>query len=126
MNQDGKLDVAVPENKDDLNTVYEAELRKFAIKYKKDKEVVKPEDKQADYYKGFRSAVVLVWMFCNLLLAAIVLDTGGFETVDVSPDAGTQRSTVYMQVVLWSVAGLSAFRWVGALWFLVLRLLRGE
>jgi len=37
----------------------------------------------------------------------------------------SQRSTIYMTVVLWSVAGLSAFRFVGSLWFLIVRLFRG-
>lgn len=70
----------------------------------------------------------MAWMFCNLALAAVVLNTGGLEKVTLSSDADvveTQRSTIYMSVVLWSVAGLSAFRFVGSFLFLLVRFFRG-
>lgn len=92
------------------------------IAKKKDKEVktINAAEKQEDYYKGFRSAVVLFWMFSNLALAAVVLSTAGLERL--TPNSGTQRTTIYLAVVLWSVAGLSLFRFIGAMWFLVVRL----
>lgn len=68
-----------------------------------------PSEKQEDYYKGFRSSVVLVWMFCNLALAAAVLNTSGFQNLyvtkptvsgEMSADGEDQtvttRSTIYM------------------------------
>ena len=99
-------------------------MRTIATKPAKEKRVVSEAEHQEDYYKGFRSAVVLVWMFCNLALAAVVLSAGGLQTVKVGKDKpdGTQRSTIYMAVVLWSVAALSLFRFIGAVWFLVVRL----
>ena len=99
-------------------------MRLIAVKPVKEKKVVSEAEHQEDYYKGFRSAVVLVWMFCNLALAAVVLSAGGLETVKVGQDKsdGPQRSTIYMAVVLWSVAALSLFRFVGAVWFLIVRL----
>jgi chitin synthase len=30
-----------------------------------------------------------------------------------------------MTIILWSVAGLSAFKFIGALWFLIVRMFRG-
>ena len=67
---------------------------------------------------------MLCWMFCNLALSAVVLGVGGLETVKVGKETtdGAQRSTIYMAVVLWSVAGLSLFRFIGAVWFLIVRL----
>ena len=59
-------------------------------------------------------------MFLNAALAAVVLSTGGLERLEVGNNE-TQRSTIYMAVVLWSVAGLSAFRFCGAVWFLGVR-----
>ena len=118
---DGKVDVNIPTDDGDMNAQYEAELRAFSTKYKPPKKIPSAVEKQEDYYKGFRSVVVLVWMACNLVLAAVVLNAGGFDRLEVgSPDANS-RATIYMQVVLWSVAGLSAFRFVGAVWFLVVR-----
>ncbi len=118
---DGKVDVNIPQNDGDLNAVYDAEMRKIATKAPKDVKVVSEKEQQEDYYAGFRSAVVLVWMFCNFALAAVVLSTAGVDRIDVK-NADTQRSTIYMAVVLWSVAGLSAFRFFGAMWFLVVRM----
>ena len=99
-------------------------MRTIAVKAPKEVKVVSESEHQEDYYKGFRSAVVLVWMFCNLALAAVVLSAGGLETVKVGKDStnGPQRSTIYMAVVLWSVAALSLFRFCGAVWFLIVRL----
>jgi len=125
----GKVDVSLPTDDHDLNSQYEAELRAFASKYVVPKKIMSDQEKHEDYYKGFRSAVVLSWMFSNLVLAAVVLNTGGLErvTVGTSTDDETenQRSTIYMAVVLYSVVVLSAIRWVGAVWFLFTRIFRG-
>ena len=101
-------------------------MRIISVKAEKEVKVVSDSEKQEDYYKGFRSAVVLVWMFCNFALAAVVLSAGGLERVTVGGTADdTQRSTIYMGVVLWSVAVLSFFRFIGAVWFLIVRIFRG-
>ncbi|KAK6438050.1 hypothetical protein LTR95_005747, partial [Oleoguttula sp. CCFEE 5521] len=128
----GKVDVAIPTDDADLNSQYENELRAFSSKYVTPKKVITPELKHEDYYKGFRSAVVLAWMFCNLALAAVVLNAGGVDRVNIGgsqqldEDAvADQRATIYMAVVLYSVAVLSAIRFIGACWFLIVRLFRG-
>ncbi|KAF2250031.1 glycosyltransferase family 2 protein [Trematosphaeria pertusa] len=126
---DGKADIQAPTDDADLNTQYETELRAFSTKWKEEKQKISPQDKQEDYYKGFRSGVVLFWMFCNLGLCALVLQTGGLEVTVSDPDEQAQKkneaATIYLAVVLWSVAGLSAFRFIGAMWFLVVRMFRG-
>ncbi|KAF2458668.1 chitin synthase-domain-containing protein [Lineolata rhizophorae] len=123
MKADGKVDVSAPTDDADLNSQYESELRVFDTKYEEPKKVPTPQEKQEDYYKGFRSSVVLAWMFCNLALCGVVLNTGGIE-VTVDNDT-TDRAEIYMGVVLGSVAGLSAIRFIGAVWFLVVRMFRG-
>ncbi|KAM5430932.1 putative chitin synthase [Microsporum canis] len=122
----GKVDVEIPQDDGDLNAQYEAELAKFATKPPKETRVVSESEKQEDYYKGFRSAVVLAWIFCNFALGAVVLSAAGLERVGPNnKDNSQKRSIIYMAVVLWSVAGLSLFRFVGAMWFLVVRMFRG-
>lgn len=121
--QDGKIDISIPTDDGDLNAQYEKELTTFRSKWEPPKRILSANEKQEDYYKGFRSAVVLAWMFCNLALAAVVLVTGGVQRLGTDQEGEeTRRSTIYMSVVLWSVAGLSAFRFVGACWFLVVRM----
>lgn len=125
----GTVDVAIPTDDADLNTQYEEELRTFSSKYQTPKKAITSEQKHEDYYKGFRSAVVLAWMFCNLALAAVVLNAGGMDRITVgtntSDEVEEQRSTIYMAVVLYSVAALAAVRFTGACWFLVARMFRG-
>jgi chitin synthase len=82
---------------------------------------------EQDYYKSFRSYVVLIWMFCNAALVAVVLKAGGLNRLSVQTqpsDQGDPTVTVqvYLQVVLWSVAALSAFKFVGAMWYLIIRI----
>ena len=129
MKPGGKVDVNIPQDDHDLNTQYEAEMRIISVKAEKEVKVVSDAEKQEDYYKGFRSAVVLVWMFCNLALAAVVLNAGGLELVNVgdgtNPQTFNQRSTLYMTIILGMVFALSLFRFVGAVWFLVVRIFRG-
>lgn len=124
MKPGGKVDVHIPQDDGDLNDQYDAEIAKLATKPPKEKRVVSDSEKQEDYYKGFRSAVVLVWIFCNFALAAVVLSAGGLDRISVN-DNSSQRSTIYMAVVLWSVAGLSLFRFIGAVYYLITRLFRG-
>lgn len=69
--------------------------------------------------------VVLFWMFCNLVLTAIVLQSGGLDirTKEEEKEEKEAKATkIYLAVVLWSVAGLSGFRFIGAMWFLVVRM----
>ena len=125
----GKVDVAIPTDDADLNSQYETELRTFSTKFAPPKKVVDDQTKHEDYYKGFRSAVVLAWMFCNLALAAVVLNVGGvqrFNGTNTTDEAvENTRATTYMAVVLYSVAVLAAVRFIGAVWFLITRLFRG-
>jgi chitin synthase len=120
----GKVDVNIPTDDGDLNAQYEAEMRKIVSKAPPEKREFSASEKQEDYYKAFRSRVVLVWLICNFALVAVVLSTAGLERITASTNDST-KSTIYMAVVLWSVAGLSAFKFIGAMWFLIVRMFRG-
>ena len=75
---------------------------------------------------------MLVWIFSNFALAATILNGAGLDRLTVGKDGlpeadnaavvEAERSTIYLSIVLWSVAGLSAFRFLGATWFLIVRL----
>jgi len=128
---DGKIKVDLPTEEADLNTQYEKELQEFARPFIVPKKAPSDDDKKEDYYKGFRSIIVLAWMFTNLALCAVILNTGGAQVIvapnekpDVQKDEKerARRAQIYLIVVLWSVAGLAAFRFLGAMWFLIVRL----
>jgi chitin synthase len=107
--------------------MYDASLAAIAIPAPP--EVDKPMDKKEmdeAYYRNFRSYVVLAWMFCNAALVAIILKSGGVERLSTKPTTDTGATSnvvkIYLLVVLWSVAGLSAFKFVGASWYLIFRI----
>jgi chitin synthase len=127
----GKTDLP---DEGDLDAQYMRELTVFREKPKVVKTIPTPsqlEEKQLDYYRAVRSVTVIGWMIMNFALIAAVLSVAGLDRItpstnaDEQQDRETKRVNVYMSVVLWSVAGLSAFKFVGAMWFLVVRLFRG-
>lgn len=125
---EGKTDLP---DEGDLNAQYQRELAVFATKYKAVK--VAPTDsqlqeRQMDYYRGVRTGVVLMWMITNFALAALVLSAAGLEKITPGKDSEDQavdRSNLYMTIILWSVAVLSGIKFIGACWFLIVRMFRG-
>jgi chitin synthase len=105
----------------------------FSVKFKEVKSEpteAQLQEKQMDYYRGVRTGVVLIWMITNFALAAVVLSSAGLERITPGDEQDlenqqTERSNIYMAVVLWSVAALSSFKFLGAMWFLIVRLFRG-
>ena len=127
----GKTDLP---DEGDLNAQYEREVAVFARKPVKEVKNPTPaqlEEKQMDYYRGVRTVTVLFWMITNFALAAVVLSTAGLDKIITAQDGNTEqeekqnRATIYMSVVLWSVAVLSGFKFIGASWFLIVRMFRG-
>jgi chitin synthase len=130
--KDGQGKTDLPDE-GDLNAQYERELQVFGRKPVKENKPPTPsqlEEKQMDYYRGVRTVVVLFWMITNFALCAVVLSTAGLENIvpgkgQTEEEIKTNRANIYLSVVLWSVAGLSAFKFLGAMWFLVVRMFRG-
>jgi hypothetical protein len=65
-------------------------------------------------------------MFMGFAFVVVILNSGGLNRLASGNEqtVASQRSAIYLRVVLWSVVALSAFRFIGATWFLVLRLVR--
>ena len=126
--KDGQGKTDLPDE-GDLNTQYEKELRVFStkeVKVQSAPTASQLEEKQMDYYRGVRTGVVLVWMIMNFGLCAVVLSTAGLEKIaPTNKDAEDGRANAYMAAVLYSVAGLSGFKFIGACWFLIVRMFRG-
>ncbi|KAI0847379.1 glycosyltransferase family 2 protein [Daldinia vernicosa] len=127
--KDGKGKTDLPDE-GDLNAQYERELAVFGKKHvviQKPPTETQKAEAQLDYYRWIRSLVVLIWMISNFGLVALVLSTAGLEKLSAQQEeeSQNQRSTLYMTIILWSVAGLSAFKFIGAVWFLVVRMFRG-
>ncbi|RSH90411.1 Chitin synthase, class 1 [Saitozyma podzolica] len=118
-NADNKNEVTVdlPVEQTDINEMYRAELQVLATKPPKEVHVVSSDQKQEDYYKNFRTNVLLFWTMSNGLLAAVILQTSG---------GSSSLATTYMGILLYTVAGLAFFRFIGSTAYLIVRLFAGE
>lgn len=114
-----EVEVNVPTHEKDINALYEDALH--VLNTKAPKEEGKPDQGtlQEDYYRSFRTNVLLAWTLSNALLAAIITATN---------NNGTPNSAVngYMAFLLFSVAGLAFVRFVGSATYMVVRLFAGE
>ncbi|PYH90310.1 chitin synthase [Aspergillus ellipticus CBS 707.79] len=69
-----------------------------------------------DSYKSFRTKLVLLWTFSNALLA-VCITSEGVDKIGFT-NTSTTRTSNYFRAILWATAGLSFFRFLGALYFL--------
>lgn len=83
----------------DLNAIYAAELQVLATKPPKEEAKVNTEQRHEDYYKNFRTNVLLSWTMTNAALAIVILRVG--------VDGRFVIAQTYMAVMLYTVAGLA-------------------
>jgi chitin synthase len=125
VNSEGKSDQEPNFDDGDLDELYDTALQKFASEAVEEAKAPDEKDVDEGYRKAFRTYVVLVWMFCNAALVAIVLNAGGLHRLELNPavqEGASVKVKTYLLVVLWSVAGLSAFKFVGAMWYKIHRI----
>ncbi|RUS20660.1 chitin synthase-domain-containing protein [Endogone sp. FLAS-F59071] len=115
------VEVAVPTEQKDLNAAYEEACLDLQKQVPEAPAKVDAKTAQEDYYKSFRTRLVIFWITSNIILVAII--TNG-QLLHWFGDFAT-RSNSYFGFILWSVAGLSAFRFCGACTYLVFRIFQG-
>lgn len=104
------VEVEVPVQEKDINAAYVEAQMVLAKKAEKERAHRDPKTKQEDYYRSFRTRLVMAWIISNLALTIVVVNT--------SP-------SVYLGVVLWSVAGLALVRFIGSSLYLILKIFTG-
>ena len=162
----GQLEVQVPLHLSDIDERYMNMVDLLNRPAEKESTASSSEDQTTDYYALFRSGVVLVWIFTNFAIVAVVLNTAGLGNLTSSSSSSTDlsntlnargitistvtetvrdgfallvrqtedqcgslggggdlRTQIYLTVVLWCVAALAAFRFGGAMLYLLLRLI---
>lgn len=84
------------------------------------------EEKKSSYYAMVRSVILILWVVSNFVIIAVVLETGGigqyesidkvadgFNSTDQTTSILSSRSTIYFSVILWLVAFMALFRFLG-------------
>jgi len=114
-----EVEVNVPTNEKDINALYEDAIH--VLQTKPPKEESKPDagTQQEDYYRTFRTNVLLAWTLTNALLAAVITATNDNQTANKAVNG-------YMAFLLYSVAGLAFVRFVGSATYMIVRLFAGE
>ena len=125
---EGKIELQMPTDQKDLNQAWEedwAEIQKPAPKAESKPD---PSTVRDDYYKQFRTNVVLGWVLSNGALIAAISSTQLANLLAPSDTiTNTQKASVsnfyvsnkFFSFVLYSVAALAAFRFFGSMVYLV-------
>ncbi|KAI9346756.1 chitin synthase-domain-containing protein [Zopfochytrium polystomum] len=126
--KDGKevLEIEVPTDRHDINDGYNKHLQALRTPREKEKKKRDAKTKQEDYFKNFRTNVILFWMFTNGLLAVVlssqILTNALYSTINFQPKGDINP---YLKFIFYSNLGLSAFRFVGSVVYLFMNLICG-
>jgi hypothetical protein len=103
----------LPADQYDINCQYDEAL--FALDEKQiQNDGVGGSMTKDDYYRSFRTHLVLAWIGCNALLVVFITAPDYESIFDQSV------GTTYMSIMLWVNCGLGLFRFMGSLMFLLL------
>src|SRR5690554_2560906 len=93
-----EITVSVPVEEKDINEGYKLALDLLEERTEEAPEAPDAKTMQEDYYRAFRTRLVVVWCASNALLVSLITygGTNRTETYDA-------RSKVYLGFVLWSV-----------------------
>ncbi|CAO3614719.1 unnamed protein product [Cunninghamella blakesleeana] len=114
--KESEVELEMPSDPQDIENVYGAAIMEL------ERKVAPPKTSsnlnQEDGFRSFRTHLVLLWLMCNALLITVVTSSE-YDTIYV-PSIGNN----YMLAILWTNAGLAAFKFVSAVVFLVLRVFK--
>ncbi|KAI8098574.1 chitin synthase 1 [Halteromyces radiatus] len=110
---DHTVELVLPADEGDINLDYEAALNDIMsglpIKQRNHGRSME------DYYRSFRTYLLLLWITCNVVLVEVVTST------DYSSLFQSSTGTTYMMILLWVNAGLNIFRFFGSFLYLIIR-----
>ncbi|KAI8621114.1 chitin synthase-domain-containing protein [Chytriomyces sp. MP71] len=128
MTKDGNKDVAeveVPSDRKDINTGYDKHIASLKQPRENEKKKRDAKTKQEDYFKNFRTSVVIWWLFSNgILVAALTtpwIKNYLYAAMNLHGDAGiTADSSInpYLKFIFYANVGLSAVRFLGSMVYL--------
>ncbi|KAI9472177.1 MAG: chitin synthase 1 [Benjaminiella poitrasii] len=119
------VEVELEDGLDIIDRDYDDALESIAMKPEAIRESRAPKIKQEDYYREFRTRLVLCWIGCNALLVAIIT-SGSFHSLlpnnqQTAEEIQDAIGTAYTGFILWIMAAMAVFRFIGSLLYLVLR-----
>ncbi|EIW63419.1 uncharacterized protein TRAVEDRAFT_69433 [Trametes versicolor FP-101664 SS1] len=131
-NSNSQVDLEVPTDAADVNSIYEEALenlknRKPLLKATAGgPSIAEKEQLAKDYYANVRTNVLLAWVLSNGLLLVAIL--GGGDASNTFSDSGNDtfsRTKTYMSFILAFVAITSIIRFSGSTFYLIIRVFTG-
>lgn len=107
----GTVELDMPSEQLDIDSGYDSALRNLRDRIEVPDSPPSASQMQEDYYRGVRTYMVTIWIFCNAILAMSVSEAYGNEAIG---------NNVYLKFILWSVAILALFRAIGSGTFLAM------
>ncbi|KAK6496498.1 Chitin synthase, class 2 [Arthrobotrys musiformis] len=111
--KDDIVNIELPSEQLDIDSGYDEALRNLRDRVEVPSDPPNPNQLKEDYYKNVRTYVVISWIIANGLLAMGI--TEAYSTDHVGDN-------FYLTFILWSVAGLAAFRAIGSCAFGVINI----
>ncbi|KAI9485571.1 MAG: chitin synthase 1 [Benjaminiella poitrasii] len=106
------VEIELPADQHNINCQYDEAL--IALDEKASRQEENGVLTKDDYYRSFRTHLVLVWIACNALLV-VFITSSEYESI-FKESVGT----TYMSIMLWINCGLGIFRFIGSIMFLLL------
>ncbi|KNC96957.1 uncharacterized protein SPPG_09498 [Spizellomyces punctatus DAOM BR117] len=111
---------------DSLNVQYEATLQNLFRRPEKAKSGRDRQTKIDDYFRAYRTRVVLAWMLSNALLIIVFTTDAITDKLYANvQDKGKGAVNPYLTFIFWSVTALSAVRFIGSLIYIIMWLSEG-
>ncbi|KAL2177549.1 glycosyltransferase family 2 protein [Thermothelomyces heterothallicus CBS 202.75] len=108
------VELEMPSEQLDIDSGYDEALRNLRDRVEVPPQGISEEQMQQDYYKSVRTYMVVSWLIANATLAMAVSEAYGGSSIG---------DNFYLRFILWSVAGLAAFRALGSTAFAVIGLI---
>jgi chitin synthase len=93
---DNKVEVDIPTKDEDIDHEYDRVLKILAKPRQEEKQKRDASTKQEDYYKSFRTRVVLAWLISNLGLIVGILHTN--SGLGLSTTGSVTAANIYLTV----------------------------
>lgn len=121
---DGELEIVIPTTKQQIDEAYRKVMIDLTAPIEKQQQTVNSDEATAFYYANMRSMSVLLWMFTNFILVAVVTESGGLSQFSDNDTCGIpmDRLFIFLTVILWLVAFMALFRFIGSVSYLILKL----
>lgn len=105
------VELEMPSEQLDIDSGYDEALRNLRDRLEVPDKPISEEQMHEDYYKSVRTYMVVSWMIANAILAMVVSEAYGAESIG---------DNFYLRFILWSVASLALFRALGSTTFAIL------